>query len=341
MNVLITGGLGFIASHTACVLAEAGHQLVLLDNLVNSKRSVLQRLETIIGKPLIFIEGDVRDEACLNALFKTHAIDTVIHFAGLKSVSESSQDPLRYYSNNVGGSITLLQSMKAHGVKKFIFSSSATVYGTPQYLPYDESHPTNPINPYGQTKLQVEEIMRDLAHSDPSWSMIALRYFNPVGAHDSGLIGEDPSGIPNNLTPYLAQVASGQLPFIRVFGNDYETKDGTGERDYIHVMDLAEGHLAALHYVESHTGYCPVNLGTGVAYSVYEVIASFEKAIGRAIERKIEARRAGDLPVYYADPKNANTVLGWAAKRNLDQMCASAWNFQKTSVVPHQPKNKS
>lgn len=337
MNVLVTGGLGFIGSHTACVLAQAGHELVLLDNLVNAQKSVLNRLETITGKSLIFVQGDVRDENCLNAIFKAHAIDAVIHFAGLKSVAESSQDPLLYYSNNVGGSIALLQSMKAHGIKKFIFSSSATVYGIPEYLPYDEVHPTRPINPYGQTKLHVEHMLRDLAASDPAWSIVALRYFNPVGAHDSGLIGEEPRGIPNNLTPYLAQVASGQLPFIRVFGNDYETKDGTGERDYIHVMDLAEGHLAALLFMNSHPGYQAINLGTGVANSVYEVIASFERAIGRPIEKRIEPRRPGDLPMYYADPKNAKVMLGWSARRNLDQMCASAWNFQKQSALDPYP----
>jgi len=252
----------------------------------------------------------------------------VIHFAGLKSVAESAAQPLMYYDNNVGGTIRLLEAMQASGVKKLIFSSSATVYGTPQYLPYDEEHPTVPMNTYGQTKLQAEQILYDLVQSDSEWSVVCLRYFNPVGAHESGLIGELPRGVPNNLMPYVCQVASGQLPELNIFGDDYDTKDGTGERDYIHVMDLAEGHVAALNFVNSRMGWDAMNLGTGVAYSVYDLVSAFEKSAQCQIAKNVQGRRSGDLPMYYSEAKKAKSLLGWEAKRTLQSMCDSSWNFQ-------------
>ena len=332
MNILLTGGLGFIGSHAASVLVAKGHNPILLDNLCNSQIETLSRLERIVGKKLVFCDADVRDTNAVSQLLNEHQIDAVMHFAGLKSVAESESEPLKYYDNNVTGTISLLQAMQEVGLRKLIFSSSATVYGIPQYLPYDENHPTEPINTYGQTKLQVEHILRDLAQSDPSWSIACLRYFNPVGAHESGLIGELPKGIPNNLMPYVCQVASGKLPYLKIFGEDYETPDGTGQRDYIHVMDLAEGHLATLLYLESQSGCHFINLGTGQPYSVKQLVAAFEKAIGHAINQQIEARRSGDLPVYYAVADKAKALLGWEAGRTLESMCDSAWNFHKQSM---------
>jgi UDP-glucose 4-epimerase len=329
MNILLTGGLGFIGSHAATVLAEQGHQIILVDNLCNSQIEVLSHLGQIIGKQPIFYEADVRNTNLLNSIFQKHSIDLVIHFAGLKSVAESVTNPLKYYDNNVGGSISLLEAMQGAKVNKLIFSSSATVYGVPQYLPYDESHPTVPMNTYGKTKLQVEEILRDLSHADPDWSSVCLRYFNPVGAHESGLIGEHPRGMPNNLMPYVCQVASGKLPHLNIFGDDYETKDGTGERDYIHVMDLAEGHVAALNFVNQHPGFHAINLGTGVSYSVYDLIGAFEQAANSTIVRKVQPRRSGDLAIYYAKADKAKNLLGWQAKRDLQVMCKSGWNFHK------------
>ncbi|MGV0963911.1 MAG: UDP-glucose 4-epimerase GalE [Polynucleobacter sp.] len=328
MNILLTGGLGFIGSHTAVVLAEQGHELVLLDNLCNSEMTVLDKLNTITGKNLAFYKGDVRDTALIKEILKTHQIEAVIHFAGLKSVAESGSDPMKYYDNNVAGSIALFEAMKAVDVKKLIFSSSATVYGVPQYLPYDEVHPTCPINTYGRTKLQVEEILQDLANANPDWSIACLRYFNPVGAHESGLIGEMPKGVPNNLMPYVCQVASGSLSHLNVFGDDYDTKDGTGERDYIHVMDLAEGHAAAIAFVSRNAGIEMINLGTGMPYSVYDLINAFEKSASRAIERVVQGRRSGDLPIYYAKADKARVLLGWQASRGLQLMCDSSWKFQ-------------
>ncbi|QWD33992.1 UDP-glucose 4-epimerase GalE [Polynucleobacter paneuropaeus] len=329
MNILLTGGLGFIGSHTAVVLAQQGHQVVILDNLCNSQMEVLANLESITGKKLRFYEADIREGLALRKILSDNQIEAVMHFAGLKSVAESAQDPLKYYDNNVCGTINLIEAMQAEKINKFIFSSSATVYGVPQYLPYDEDHPLEPINTYGKTKLQVEEILQDLVKSDPSWSVVALRYFNPVGAHESGLIGESPKGVPNNLMPYICQVASGKLPHLNIFGDDYETKDGTGERDYIHVMDLAEGHVAALNFVNQHPGFHAINLGTGVSYSVYDLIGAFEQAANSTIVRKVQPRRSGDLPIYYAKADKAKNLLGWQAKRDLQVMCKSGWNFHK------------
>lgn len=333
MNILLTGGLGFIGSHTATVLAAEGHEVVIIDNLCNSQRQTLGSLEKITGKKLPFYEGDVRDPSLLKDIFQDHQIECVIHFAGLKSVAESDADPLKYFDNNVGGSITLIEAMQAAQVKKLIFSSSATVYGVPLYLPYDEEHPLAPMNVYGRTKLQVEEILQDLSNSDPEWSIICLRYFNPIGAHESGLIGELPQGIPNNLMPYICQVVSGKLPQLNVFGDDYDTKDGTGERDYIHVMDLAEGHASALAHVKQQKGWEAINLGTGIPYSVYDLVDAFERSANQAIPKVVKERRSGDLPVYYAKADKAKQLLGWRAKRELQEMCDSSWNYQKSLLV--------
>ena len=332
MNILLTGGAGYIASHTAVVLAQAGHQVTLFDNLSNSQKSVVANLEAITAKTIPFIEGDVRDTQLLSQVITEHHIEAVIHFAGLKSVAQSVEDPILYYANNVQGTIGLLEAMQANGLNKLVFSSSATVYGDPEYLPYDEHHPLKPMNPYGQTKLQVEEMLHDISRSDADWRVACLRYFNPVGAHPSGLIGENPSGIPNNLMPYVARVASGHLSELSIFGNDYDTKDGTGERDYIHVMDLAEGHMAAIDFLEKHSGWHAINLGTGQPHSVMKLVTGFEKASGKAIPRKIVGRRPGDLPVYFAKVDQAQKLLGWSAKRSLDEMCESVWNFQTKSM---------
>ena len=335
MNILLTGGAGYIGSHTAVALSEAGHHVVILDNLCNSDRSVLTRLAKIIGKEIPFVEADVRDQDLVKQTLSDYRIDAVIHFAGLKAVGESVANPLKYFDNNVSGSIVLLLAMQEAGVKRIVFSSSATVYGIPQYLPYDEDHPLAPVNPYGETKLQVENILTDICGSDNSWQVALLRYFNPVGAHDSGLIGEDPNGIPNNLMPYVAKVASGELPHLNVFGDDYPTKDGTGERDFIHVMDLAEGHLAALQFLESNTGCHTYNLGTGDAKSVMEFVHSFEKVSGQSVPVKIAPRRDGDLPAYYAKADKALQQLGWKASRSLDEICASTWRWQEFRKIWH------
>jgi UDP-glucose 4-epimerase len=328
MNVLLTGGLGFIGSHTAAVLAAKGHNIVLLDNLSNSRIEVLNRLITLIGKPIAFYVCDVRESVSLKRILINNNIQVVIHFAGLKSVAESGQDPLRYYENNVGGTISLLGAMSEAKINKLIFSSSATVYGAPQYLPYDEAHPTVPMNTYGSTKLQAEQMLMDLAKSNLNSSIISLRYFNPVGAHESGLLGEAPNGLPNNLMPYICQVASGKLSHLNIYGDDYETQDGTGERDFIHVMDLAEGHAAALNWVMEKTGYEVVNLGTGIPMSVNSLISTFESANECIIPRKIQARRPGDLASYYASSEKAAILLSWQAKRSPSEMCRSAWKFQ-------------
>lgn len=328
MNILLTGGVGYIGSHTAVVLSQAGHEVVLLDNFCNSNPSVLDRLQKILGKVLPCIEADVRDTDVVEKVLCEYRIEAVIHFAGLKAVGESVANPVLYYANNVHGSISLVQAMQKVGVKTLVFSSSATVYGKPQYLPYDEEHPTKPMNPYGQSKLQVEEILRDLSASDSAWKIACLRYFNPVGAHESGLIGEDPNGIPNNLMPYVARVASGELPYLNIFGGDYETSDGTGERDYVHVVDLAEGHMAALFFLENHGGFEIINLGTGTASSVFDLVSSFEKASNKKIEKVIVKRRSGDLPIYFAKANKAADILGWKSKLTLDQMCQSVWNWQ-------------
>ena len=332
MNILLTGGAGYIGSHTAVVLFQAGHGVVLLDNFCNSNPSVLERLKIILGKALPCIEGDVRDTDVVEKVLREYKIDAVIHFAGLKAVGEAVANPILYYANNVQGSISLLQAMQKAGVKTLVFSSSATVYGGPQYLPYDESHPTKPMNPYGQSKLQVEEILRDLAASDAGWKITSLRYFNPVGAHESGLIGEDPNGIPNNLMPYVAKVASGELPHLNIFGDDYETRDGTGERDYIHVMDLADGHMAALEFLQRATDFETVNLGTGKPTSVIDLIEAFEKVIGKKLKRVVTQRRLGDLPCYYASVEKAKTHLDWRASRSIEDACKDVWKFMASRV---------
>lgn len=334
MNILLTGGLGFIGSHTATVLADYGHHVVIIDNLCNSQKETLNSLRSITGKDLPFYEGDVRDLPLLKRILKEEQIECVIHFAGLKSVAQSQTNPLEYFDNNVGGSIALLEAMQAINIKKLIFSSSATVYGAPQYLPYDEAHPLQPINVYGRTKLQVEEILQDLSQSDSTWSIVCLRYFNPIGAHNCGLIGERPQGIPNNLMPYLCQVASGQLPHLNIFGDDYDTKDGTGERDYIHVMDLAEGHAAALALMNRQTGFEAINLGTGNPVSVYELVHAFERSIQRTIPRIVQKRRSGDLPIYYAKVDRALKLLNWTAQRDLQAMCDSSWKYQQQIRAP-------
>uniref|UniRef100_UPI000687B8EA UDP-glucose 4-epimerase GalE n=1 Tax=Magnetospirillum molischianum TaxID=1083 RepID=UPI000687B8EA len=329
MNILLTGGTGYIGSHVAVVLAAARHRTVLFDNLANSQRDVVDKLETIIGQKQTFVEGDVRDTALVTAILRAHAIDAVIHFAGAKAVGESVAKPIEYYANNVKGGISLLEAMNTAQVKNLVFSSSATVYGDPHYLPLDEEHPVSATNPYGRTKLHMEEILADVVRADPSWHIANLRYFNPVGGHDSGLIGETPNGIPNNLMPYIAQVASGQLPFLRVFGNDYPTPDGTGVRDYIHVMDLAEGHLAAIDFLMTRsTELNTFNLGTGRGYSVLEMVHAFEKACGSPIPYHIMPRRPGDIATCYAKVDKAADLLGWNCRRNLDDMCASIWRFQ-------------
>lgn len=335
MSILLTGGTGYIGSHTAVVLAGAGHQVVLYDNLANSSASVVDRLTTIIGRRPVFTQGDIRDTEQLIRTMKAHGVTRVVHFAGLKAVGDSVEKPLDYYDNNVAGTVSLLKAMAAVGARTLVFSSSATVYGIPEYLPYDEAHPTRATNPYGRTKLQIEEILADLANSDPQWRIARLRYFNPVGAHDSGLIGEDPLGIPNNLMPYIARVAAGQLEQLAVFGNDYPTPDGTGVRDYIHVMDLAEGHRAALDYLAAHpggAGACTWNLGTGQGYSVLEMVEAFAAASGKDIPYRIAPRRAGDIAAFYADPGKAARELGWQARRSLAEMCASTWQFQQNQT---------
>jgi len=327
-NILLTGGTGYIGSHTAVVLSELGYQVVLLDNLSNSSDSVLEKLTQISGQQLVFIKGDIREFELIEQTLATYEIDAVIHFAGLKAVGESVEKPIDYYANNVQGSISLLQAMQSAKVKTLVFSSSATVYGEPQYLPLNESHPTSAMNPYGRSKLHIEEMLKDIAISDTDWRIACLRYFNPVGAHDSGLIGESPNGMPNNLMPYIAQVAAGRKQALNIFGNDYPTPDGTGVRDYIHVMDLAEGHAAALNFLSQTFGWHAINLGTGKGYSVLEMLQAFEKASGHEVPYKVVARRAGDAAQCYANPQKAADLLGWGAKRSLDDMCESTWRFQ-------------
>lgn len=329
-RLLITGGVGYIGSHSAVVLSEIGHEVVLYDNLSNSSHCVLENLDLIVGRHIPFVKGDVRDTELLASTLASHSIDAVIHFAGFKSVGESVEKPVDYYSNNVQGTISLLQAMQSTRVKTLVFSSSATVYGAPQYLPLNESHPTSATNPYGRSKLHIEEMLNDVAASDTDWRICCLRYFNPVGAHESGLIGESPNGVPNNLMPYIAQVANGQRSELSVFGDDYPTADGTGVRDYIHVMDLAEGHAAALSFLSQTRGWHAINLGTGKGYSVLEMVHAFEKATGREVPYKIVARRAGDVAACYADPKKASERLYWSARRCLDDMCASTWRFQQS-----------
>lgn len=327
--VLVTGGAGYIGSHTTLSLLEAGYDVLVLDNLNNSSVESLERITRISGKKAIFVRGDIRDAALLDLLFASHPISAVLHFAGLKAVGESVQEPLTYYENNVAGSISLCQAMARAGVFRLVFSSSATVYGEPERMPIAEDFPTgNPTNPYGRSKLMVEQALRDLAASDSRWSIALLRYFNPVGAHESGLIGEDPNGIPNNLLPYVSQVAIGKLPELAVFGDDYPTRDGTGVRDYIHVVDLAAGHLKALQAISRKQGIDVWNLGTGTGYSVLEMVRAFELASGHAIPYRIVPRRAGDIAECWAHPGKAARELGWIAKRGLQEMMADTWRWQ-------------
>jgi len=333
MKVLITGGVGYIGSHTAVVLSQLGHQVVLYDNLSNSSDVVLEKLAQITGQHFPFAKGDVRDTELLKDTLAYQSIDAVIHFAGLKAVGESVEKPIDYYANNVQGTVSLLQAMKAQQVKSLVFSSSATVYGQPQYLPLDENHPTSATNPYGRSKLHIEEMLNDVASSDVKWRIACLRYFNPVGAHGSGLIGERPNGPPNNLMPYIAQVAAGQRSELSIFGDDYPTHDGTGVRDYIHVMDLAEGHASALDFLTKTTGWHAINLGTGQGSSVLEMVRAFESASGRKVPYRVTSRRVGDVAECYADPKNAVELLKWSAKRTLNDMCASTWQFQQTAEL--------
>ncbi len=328
-NILVTGASGYIGSHTCVELLEAGFRVIALDNLCNSSPKSLDRVAEISGKKPLFYQADVRDRAALDEILREHRIDAVIHFAGLKAVGESVEKPLSYYENNVAGTLTLLQALQQAQVKRFVFSSSATVYGDPQTVPITEDAPLSATNPYGRSKLIVEQILGDFAAADPEWGIGVLRYFNPVGAHPSGLIGEDPRGIPNNLMPFVAQVAIGRRPHVSIFGNDYPTPDGTGVRDYIHVVDLARGHVAALRRLFSQPGGFTVNLGTGQGYSVLQAIKAFEQASSRSIPHEFVARRPGDIATCYASPDLAENLLDWKAEKNLDQMCADHWRWQE------------
>jgi len=329
MSILVTGGMGYIGSHTCVELLNAGREVVVADNLSNSSAEAGRRVERITGKPIKFYQIDLRDRPALDRLFEENDIDAVLHFAGLKAVGESVSIPLAYYDNNLGAAITLCESMCAHGVKKILFSSSATVYDIGKELPLSETSPRgNCTNPYSWSKYMVEQILRDTAKADPAWSVMLLRYFNPVGAHESGLIGEDPRGIPNNLMPYICGVAVGRYPYLNIWGGDYATPDGTGVRDYIHVVDLAKGHLAAMEYMESHPGETAFNLGTGRGHSVLEVVSAFEKASGVKIPYQIGPRRPGDLDLFYASPEKSAGELGWKAERTLADMCRDCWNWQ-------------
>ena len=330
-TILVTGGTGYIGSHTVVQLLNVGHNVVILDNLCNSNKGVLQRIESLTQKLPHFVEGDIRDRAALRRLFEQYSCEAVIHFAGLKAVGESEENPLKYFDNNVSGSVTLFEEMLRANVHSLIFSSSATVYGNPGEVCYSESTPLKPINVYGKTKLMVEDILRSLKKSNPELQIALLRYFNPVGAHESGQMGEDPFGVPNNLMPFISQVAIGTRPKLMVYGNDYPTPDGTGLRDYIHVEDLAAGHLAALNHLSPANSLITVNLGTGRPYSVLEVIQSFEKASGKRIPYEIVGRRPGDLAEYYADPSFAKKILGWEAKLDIDRMCADSWRWQQSN----------
>jgi len=329
--VLVTGGAGYIGSHTCIELSEAGYDFVVYDNLCNSSQEALRRVEKILGKPIPFIEGDIRDKIALQKVFDRYNIDSVIHFAGLKAVGESVQKPLEYYDNNMHGTVALCEVMQKNGCKKIIFSSSATVYGDPKTTPIKENFPLSATNPYGRSKLYIEEILRDIYIADTGWQIILLRYFNPVGAHKSGLIGEDPNGEPNNLMPYIAQVAVGKREYLSVFGDDYGTPDGTGERDYIHVIDLAKGHVKALGKISNIHDVLTVNLGTGKGYSVLDVVKAFEKASGKKVPYKIVSRRPGDIAKCYADPSYAKEVLDWEAQYNIDEMCQDSWRWQKSN----------
>jgi UDP-glucose 4-epimerase len=330
-TILLTGAAGYIGSHTWLALQSAGFRVVGLDDFSNSSPKVLDRLQALGGQVPVFERASITDAAAMDAVFQRHAIDAVVHFAAFKAVGESGQKPLAYYANNIGGLLATCQAMQRHGVTRLVFSSSATVYGEPQYLPYDEAHPLSAINVYGRTKLYGEQILRDLAAADPAWAVAWLRYFNPVGAHESGRIGEDPRGIPNNLMPYVAQVAVGRREHLQVFGGDYDTPDGTGVRDYLHVMDLADGHVAALRHLLDGRGSITANLGTGRGHSVLELVRAYERASGRPIPYRIVDRRPGDLASSWADPRVAREQLGWQTTRDLDAMCADSWRWQSAN----------
>lgn len=329
MAILVTGGAGFIGSHTCVELLDNGYEVVIVDNFINSKPEALNRIQQITGKNFKFYEADLLDKEAVEKIFKENKIEAVIHFAGLKAVGESVAQPIRYYHNNITGTLILCRVMQEAGVKKIVFSSSATVYGSPETVPIREDFPLHTTNPYGSTKLMIENILRDIFVADNEWSIALLRYFNPIGAHKSGLIGEDPNGIPNNLMPYIAQVAAGKLECLSVFGNDYPTADGTGVRDYIHVVDLAKGHIKAVEKVLSDTGVDAYNLGTGIGYSVLDVVHAFEKANGVKVNYKIAPRRPGDIAVCFADPQKAKDILGWQAQFGIEDMCRDSWNFVK------------
>lgn len=342
MAILVTGGAGYIGSHTVLTLLERGEEVVVLDNLSNSSEESLHRVEQLTGKAAVFYQGDILDEQCLKRIFDAHQITSVIHFAGLKAVGESARKPLEYYQNNVAGTLTLLRVMRDAGVHQFIFSSSATVYGAHSSVPYVETAPIGgTTSPYGTSKLMVEQVLQDFTKADPLFSIIALRYFNPVGAHASGLIGEDPNGIPNNLLPYISQVAIGKLEKLGVFGGDYPTKDGTGVRDYIHVMDLADGHLMAMDHLRNINGFKAYNLGAGVGYSVLEMVKAFEKASGVTIPYQILPRRDGDLPAFWADADLAKRELGWEVRRGIDEMMRDTWNWQSNNPQGYSMSRKA
>ncbi len=334
MSILVTGGAGYIGSHTVIALQQAGYHVVIADNLCNAKAGVLSRIEQITGIEPEFVLADIRNAEAMARIFSQHSIDAVIHFAGLKAVGESVAEPLKYYDNNVNGTLVLLNAMREANVKTLVFSSSATVYGDPASVPVSEDFPLSATNPYGRSKLMIEDILRDLGQSEAGWKVHLLRYFNPVGAHESGLIGEDPNGIPNNLMPFVSQVAVGRREKLSVFGDDYDTIDGTGVRDYIHVLDLAEGHVASLKYLmqaNNQDQVTPINLGTGCGYSVLQVVQAFEQASGKTVPYQIVARRAGDVACVYANAQCAQQLLGWQAKRSVQQMCADAWRWQSNN----------
>lgn len=339
MAILVTGGAGFIGSHTCVELLDAGYEVIVVDNLCNSSQESLRRVEKITGKNVKFYEADIRDTDALNQIFDKESVECVIHFAGLKAVGESVVKPLEYYDNNISGTLRLCDVMRNHGVKNIIFSSSATIYGEPAFIPITEECPKGMCtNPYGWTKWMLEQILTDLHTADPEWNIVLLRYFNPIGAHKSGLIGEDPKGIPNNLMPYVAQVAIGKLECLGVFGNDYDTPDGTGVRDYIHVVDLAVGHVKALKKIQEKAGVCIYNLGTGVGYSVLDMVHAFEEASGKKVPYQIKERRAGDIASCYSDATKARKELGWTAERGLKEMCEDAWRWQSQNPNGYQTK---
>ena len=331
MKILVTGGAGYIGSHTLILLIESGYEVVVFDNFCNASTESIKRVEKLVNQPIEVIEGDIRSRENLQKVFNTHQIDAVIHFAGLKAVGESVEQPLKYYDNNVNGTAVLCEVMAKNGCKTIVFSSSATVYGDPATTPILENFPLSATNPYGRSKLMVEEILRDLYISDNEWKVVLLRYFNPVGAHESGTIGEDPNGIPNNLMPFIAQTAVGKREILSVFGDDYDTVDGTGVRDYIHVVDLAQGHVNALDRMDNFNEPMTINLGTGRGYSVLEMIQAFEKASDKTVPYKIVERRAGDIATCFADPSYAKEVLGWEAKKGIDEMCSDSWRWQSNN----------